>query len=163
MIDVSEVSGRSALWSDVEVLCATKLATTRYPDWRRESGVPLRITVGAPKGWKGPKLVDARLLAPYGLLGSDLPIDVRRELYEQRLDRRGVEVVALLARIAREHPGERLCLLCYEDLHAGRECHRRWLAAWIEDRFGVDVPELIVRTSSPQQVSNVNQQPQLPF
>ena len=102
---------------------------------------------------RDPRLVDGRLLAPWGLVnGGKAPfsLDERRERYERRLDERSDEVVALLARLAVEHPGEQLCLLCFEDVHAGQECHRRWLAEWIEDRFGIDVPELIDDTQSPR-------------
>jgi hypothetical protein len=133
-------------WSAEDTLCATKLRTARYQDWRPQHGVPVRISVGAPKFWRGRKLVDGRVAAPWGLIESAgkaaLSIDERRERYEQRLDEKGDEVVALLARIAVEHPGEQLCLCCFEDVHAGQECHRRWLAEWLEDRFGIDVPEL---------------------
>jgi hypothetical protein len=91
---------------------------------------------------RDPRLVDARLLAPWGVFGRDLPSDVARERYERRLDEKGDEVVALLARLAVEHPGEQLVLCCFEDVHAGQECHRRWLAEWLEDRYDIEVPEL---------------------
>jgi hypothetical protein len=137
--------------ADLALVCSTTLVTSRYQTWRPDDGVPIRTTVGAPKFWRGPDLVDGRITAPYGLLSEELPTDEARRRYRQRLDDRADCVVATLASIATRHPDQTLCLLCYEDVHAGEECHRRWLAEWLDDRYGIEVPE----------VSFVDQQPTL--
>ena len=133
--------------TDLAVLHSTTLVTSRYKTWRPEHGVAVQITVGAPKFGRWPDLVDGRIIAPYGLM--DLPTDEARRLYRQRLDDRADRVVATLASIATEHPGQRLVLLCFEDVHAGEECHRRWLADWLADRFRIEVPEATVVDQQP--------------
>ena len=116
------------------------LVTGRYQRFDRRSGVPVRTTVGAPR-WKIDGLEFASTLAPYGIFGK-LPEAEMPVAYEARLEDHTGEVVRQLARLVDAHPGERLCLLCFDDVHAGEECHRRWFASWFERRFGIDVPEL---------------------
>jgi hypothetical protein len=127
---------------DLMLIRASGIVTGRYAVWKPSHGVPIRTTVGSPRFWRGPPLVDGRRLAPWGLLDPELPTDVCRQRYEQRLDELGDEVIELLERIAEDHDGERLVLLCFENVHRGEFCHRRWLAEWIEDRYGIVVPEL---------------------
>jgi hypothetical protein len=68
---------------------------------------------------------------------------VARRRYQDRLEEKTDQFVAALADVARQHPAERLCVLCFEDVLAGQDCHRRWFAEWFERRFGVVVPELV--------------------
>jgi hypothetical protein len=120
-----------------------RIVTGRYQTWRPEDGTPVRITVGSPRFWHNrAPLADGRRLAPWGLMDPNMPEDECRQRYEARLDALGDEVVTLLARLVTEYPGERLVLCCFEDVHGGDDCHRRWLAAWLEARYGLDVPEL---------------------
>ena len=135
--------------SHLAVVRSTAIATGRYQTWRPEHGVPIRTTVGAPKFWRGPDLVDGRIMAPYGLLSDDLSTDEARRRYRRRLDDRADPVMATLVAIATEHPGQRLVLLCFENVHAGEECHRRWLADWLADRYGIEVPEGVVADQQP--------------
>jgi hypothetical protein len=60
----------------------------------------------------------------------------------RRLDTHAETIVEHLAAIGRRHPGEQLVVLCFENVDAGADCHRRWLAEWLEERYGVVVPEL---------------------
>jgi Protein of unknown function, DUF488 len=90
-----------------------------------------------------------RELAPYGIFGRGLAIDEARARYVDRLDRHAEEVVAELSAIARRHPGRVLCLLCFDDVHAGEVCHRRWFADWYEARYGIVVPEVVVPGAEP--------------
>jgi hypothetical protein len=129
------------LVDELELIAAAPLVTGRYQSWRPSDGVPVRTTVGQPRFWRGPALVDGRVLAPFGLLDPHLLVDESQRLYRQRLDIRADRIVATLARIATQHPGEPLVLLCFERV-PGEECHRRWFAEWFEDRFGVVVPEV---------------------
>ena len=135
--------------SDLAVVRSATLATGRYQTWRPEDGVPIRTTVGAPKFWRGPDLVDGRVMAPYGLLSDDLTTDEARRRYRQRLDEQADGVAAALATIATEHPGQPLVLLCYENVQAGEQCHRRWLAGWLADRYGIEVPEATIVAQQP--------------
>jgi hypothetical protein len=54
-------------------------------------------------------------------------------LYADDIDRK-------LAAIPPEHGA--ICLLCWERRITGPECHRRLIAAWLEERYGAEVPEL---------------------
>jgi hypothetical protein len=131
------------LAGDLDVIAQAGVVTSRYQNWRAGCGVPVRITVGEPKFWRGPPLVDGTMLAPWGLLDRSIPTDECRQRYVARLDdARGDRMIALLARLARQNSGQRLVLLCFEDVHAGEECHRRWFAEWFERRHGIVVPEL---------------------
>jgi hypothetical protein len=138
----------------------TPIVTGRYQTWKPEHGVPVRITVGEPKFWRGPALVDGRILAPFGLLDPSIPTDECPRLYLERLDDRADRIVAGLARIATEHPGQPLCLLCFEDVTKD-ECHRRLFAAWWEQRFGVVLPEVVAQ---PRRIAQepLSDQPRLP-
>jgi hypothetical protein len=127
---------------DVAALRACGIVTTRYVSWRTADGVPVRATVGEPKFWRGPSLVFVRELAPWGLLDRQLPTDECRRRYVDRLDAQAERIVSALADVARSHAGRQLCVLCFEDVHVGEVCHRRWFAQWFEDRYGIEVPEL---------------------
>ena len=121
---------------------AGSIVTGRYADWQRSHGVPLQATVGTPKFWRGPELVDFRIAAPWGLLDPSISDDEAERRYLARLDRRSDAVVDRLHAIADEHQGEQLVVMCFENVHAGQVCHRRWLADWLEDRHGLVVPEV---------------------
>ena len=87
----------------LELLRSTRIVTGRFATWEAAHGVPVRITVGEPKFWRGPPLVDGRILAPFGLLDPSIPTDECRRLYHERLDDRADWIVAVVARIATEH------------------------------------------------------------
>jgi hypothetical protein len=121
---------------------ADGLVTSRYQTWRPSDGVPIRSTVGAPKFWRGPELIHLREITPYGVFGKGLDPDEASHLYRARLDRHADKIITDLAAIARQHPGQALVVLCYENVHAGQSCHRRWFAEWCHQRHGLVVPEL---------------------
>jgi hypothetical protein len=61
--------------------------------------------------------------------------------YLRQLERIGIEqVMGRLAEIAATTDTEGCVLLCFEP--AGEFCHRRLLAAWLEEQIGRSVPEL---------------------
>jgi hypothetical protein len=91
------------------------------------------------------------IVDPVWNFGRDLDADEARELYRQRLDRHAESVISNLARLARQHPDQALCVLCFEDVLAGQPCHRRWFAEWFEERYRITVAELSA------------DQPRLPF
>lgn len=78
-------------------------------------------------------------MAPTGLL--DLDDATARRLYTERLDERADTILTALADVAREHPGQPLAILCFENVAVGEECHRRWFADWLSDRHGLTADE----------------------
>jgi hypothetical protein len=128
--------------ADVCAVRSAGLFTGRYATWKPGHGVPIRTTVGAPRFWRHGPLDFVKELAPFGIFGKGLPTDVARRRYLDRMEAKVDQSVAALADLTRQHPGERLCVLCFEDVHAGQECHRRWFAEWFEHRFGLEVPEV---------------------
>jgi uncharacterized protein (DUF488 family) len=120
------------------------IVTSRYQAWLPEHGIPVRTTVGNPRFWRGPKLVYLSEIAPYGVFKNpDLVTrEEKIEAYEARLNRNAGRIIERLDRLVTEHPGQRIVLLCYENVLAGEECHRRWFASWFKELTHVDVPEL---------------------
>ena len=144
---------------DLQLLVAAPLVTSRYQAWRPADGLPIRTTVGYPRFWRGPALVQLRELTPYGIFGTGLSNHEARLAYRQRVEVHAQTIVARLAELARQHPGEALVVLCFENVHAGEVCHRRWFAEWFEERFGIQVPELPAGRGDSEGV----EQPQLPL
>jgi uncharacterized protein (DUF488 family) len=82
------------------------------------------------------------MCAPWGLLQLDLDEEEFRDRYVARLEKHGADKIhAAVDRLAREHDREGVVLLCWEDL-AKTWCHRRILAAYLEDAGAAAVPEL---------------------
>jgi hypothetical protein len=128
---------------DDDLITSAGVVTGRYATWNSDHGVPIRTTVGTPRFWRHGPLVFIKELAPFGIFGQGLPVDVARTRYRDRLEAKADQFVAALADVARQHRGERLCVLCFEDVHAGQDCHRRWFAEWFQQRFGMEVPEVM--------------------
>ncbi|MGY3199733.1 hypothetical protein [Streptomyces sp. TE5632] len=126
-----------------------ELATTRYQNWRPDSGyLPVGITVGKPRFVRFSYL-SIKALAPYELMQGPLKgvnnIPLERRVYRERLRMYEHEILTALQDIARAHPGTPACLMCFEDVN-GKDgpdgCHRRWYAQWADERYGWDIPEL---------------------
>ena len=146
------------LVADLVLLSKTPIVTARYTGFRREHGVPVRTTVGAPKYWRSNRqgdLVHFKEMAPYKILGNAaLKTDEdQRRAYWMRCEELAVPIVQTMAEIARTHPDQTLCLLCFEDVHKGQQCHRRWFARWFEMRFGLLIPEWTPEAPEAQQLS----------
>lgn len=107
-------------------------------------GVPVRTSVGYPRfTWNGPKLEYARICAPHGIFGTTTDRQAYLAAYRDHLNAHAGEVSSQLARIAQAHSDTRLVLLCFERLdQPGKWCHRTTLASWLEERTGLEVPEL---------------------
>jgi hypothetical protein len=103
--------------------------------------VPLQTSRGAPR-WKLPyRYRRAMWLAPddetWMLRGEQ---EGFKPSYLCQLEEIGAEeIVARLAEISNGLP---VVMLCWEDVHAGQVCHRRYVAEFIEDETGIVVPEL---------------------
>lgn len=120
------------------------LFTNRFQAHQPRQGVPVRITLGAP-----------RFKLPYSLTHSVRELAPRREYitkplpeftaaYRGDLDRFGAARVAdRLRQIAEVEGDHRLVLLCFEDLSdAAQWCHRRIFATWWREATGDAVREL---------------------
>ncbi len=125
------------------------LATARYSTFIDAMGVPVQTSIGRPKFPLRYDLTEqAKRLMPWGLLSADLSEADFTAHYRARLDKVGVDALRrLFYVISGRHGGARLILLCFEDVNAGKFCHRRVFAAWWEERTGHHVPELSVMTS----------------
>lgn len=120
------------------------LFTSRYQEYQPSQGVPVRITLGAPRFKLPYKLAHSvRELAPRRDYFSK-PLPEFTTAYRADLDRLGAARVAqLLEAIAEEEGDHRLVLLCFEDLTKPAEwCHRRVFASWWRDVTGDVVREL---------------------
>jgi hypothetical protein len=104
--------------------------------------VPIRSTVGYPQFWRHGPLWHVTGITPYGVFGKVLDDDTARAAYRNRLDDHAEVILASLAEVARRHPGQPVVVLCFEDVHTGQDCHRRWFAEWFEERYGIAVAEL---------------------
>jgi hypothetical protein len=120
------------------------LFTGRYQTWRPGTGVPIRTTIGSPKFWRHGPMERIAGITPYGVFRNpDLETtEEQQAAYMARLDDRADQILTDLDKLAARHPGKNLVILCFDDVWAGVECHRRWFANWWETRFGTEVPEL---------------------
>ena len=121
-----------------------ELFTHRYQGFEPSMGVPVRITLGAPR-WTLPYTLEhqVREAAPSReYFGTARP--VYEKAYLAQLDWRGVNFFASrFQEIAVAAQDLRLVLLCFEDLaQPGQWCHRRMFAAWWQAETGAKVREL---------------------
>lgn len=117
-----------------------ELATYKYPGFSTWMGVPVAISIGVPRWMPGIDKIKA--LAPYGV--KDIPDDDDfRVAYAERLDAHEDEIKAELVRLSKKWPGQRLVLLCWEDLTKPdvEMCHRTEAAKWLRAR-GLAVEEI---------------------
>ncbi|NDK24668.1 DUF488 domain-containing protein [Streptomyces sp. TR1341] len=148
MIDLSrlDLNAPEAPAERIEVPQPLQLATTRYQNWRESSGyLPVGVTVGRPRFVRY-DFVAVPVLAPHELMKGRFKgidnIEIERKIYRERLRVREPEILAALEELARKYPDVPAALMCFEDVNAGLDCHRRWAAEWFGQRFGWDVPEL---------------------
>ncbi|WP_180685853.1 DUF488 family protein [Streptomyces gossypiisoli] len=120
------------------------LFTNRYQAYQPPQGVPVRITLGAPR-FKLPYSLNhaVRELAPSRDYLS-WPEPEFTKAYRADLDRLGpVRIAERLREIAQAENDHRLVLLCFEDLSKpALWCHRRTFASWWKDTTGDEVREL---------------------
>jgi hypothetical protein len=120
-----------------------KLFTSRYQHRGladRDDLVKVRTTRGAPR-WRLAFALDrcAELTPSREVFGAEN----WKERYVSQLDGIGVERTRRrLEDISARHGGRDLVLLCFEDVLAGEDCHRRSFAQWWFDKTGEEVPEL---------------------
>ncbi|MFD0208911.1 hypothetical protein ACFVH9_07220 [Streptomyces hirsutus] len=148
MLDVRKLNleGPEQPVERIEVTQPLTLATTRYQSWRPELGyLPVGVTVGRPRFFRHP-YESIPALAPVELMKGALRgidnIAVERIVYFERLRVYEPEILAALQELARRYPGNPACLMCFEDVNGGHDCHRRWYAEWAGKRYGWEIPEL---------------------
>ncbi|MFI9418065.1 hypothetical protein [Streptomyces werraensis] len=148
MIDLSklDLNGPEQPVEPKRVVQPLQLATTRYQNWRPELGyLPVGVTVGRPRFVRY-SFESIPVLAPHELMRGPLKgidnVAVERIVYFERLRQYEHEILAALQELARRYPGTPACLMCFEDVNGGHDCHRRWYAEWAGKRYGWDVPEL---------------------
>ena len=133
-----EAHGRPPLEAEL------RIATSRYhaTDLVLASGLlPIGITVGAARGLRYEIAGNVGMLAPYGL--RDLDGEAFELAYKDRLDHFGAPAIAaVLAAFVAAYQAPGVVLLCYENVLAGEDCHRRTFAEWWEEQTGKPVPEL---------------------
>jgi hypothetical protein len=110
--------------------------------WRTalpDDATPVAISRGTPRRLSGYRRLSA--LAPGPWFRSVEPATYLR-LYRQILDRLDpAEIYERLIAFG-DHP-VLLCWECAADCHAGIVfCHRHLVAEWLEDRLGIEVPEV---------------------
>lgn len=124
-----------------------QLKTGSYASWRPSEGVAVRVTVGRPKPqYFAPPYEELLTIAPWELFQGgrylNLPEPEELRLYRHRLHTRRARLLKELAELADRIDGQAAVLLCYEDVHAGEICHRRWFADWAEEVWGWQIPEI---------------------
>lgn len=118
------------------------LFTNRYRDFEPSEGVPVRITLGAPR-YSLPYRLEYKcfLLTPgrWFLEGTDEEFTQR---YMSMLDGHGVKRIRqALQRVCDTAGCERLVLLCFDDIRK-ELCHRSLFAQWWHRETGENVREL---------------------
>jgi hypothetical protein len=125
-----------------------QLVTSSYAAYRRPMGALVRITLGVPRGVKLP---DPRFgefthwpsipeLAPKRDYWSAPDAEFARRYLDQ-LDQ-AADVIDVKLRTI--HPAaDTLVLCCFERrVASSADCHRRLAAAWLEERFSMQIPEM---------------------
>lgn len=115
------------------------LITAAFKDYKPTMGTAIRTTVGANRWFRHPH-VHARLCTPYGVFGKYEDEAEYRAAYLAKLDEAGDAVIQEI-RTLTVPSGGRGALLCFCKVAQGEWCHRRMLATWLQDRYGLFVPE----------------------
>ncbi len=126
------------------------VATCSWTGFRREMGIPVRISIGAPRWIKlpDPRYTDYQYWPRIIGLTPDKsyfnePDDAKwSAAFFAQLNQNAARIAAELGWI-NENCGGRAVLLCFEkQLLTPNTCHRTMAARWMRERFGWDVPEL---------------------
>jgi hypothetical protein len=114
------------------------LATSSYRLWRPDLGVPVRTSVGPPRWFPDPLIEWPTVYPSWALVRGKLDQPTYRRKYRHQLHRLTPKVLAELHDLQEGYCAP-LVLLC----HCTRGfCHRRFLAEWISQHTGEDIPEL---------------------
>ena len=147
---------------DVQLMTSNYWMTGRDSALKPRLGAISRGIPKKPEPWAGKVYQD---LAPSWQLlkdtevvakehGEDESIRFYTERFNDQLRRLNPDRVL-------KDVGRTAILLCYENVHKGEFCHRRLVAAWLEQRLGIQVPELPYPTVSVAPVEAPRPAPQL--
>jgi hypothetical protein len=125
---------------------APRLWTARYanPTLAEHVGAKVQASLGAPKFRLPYELHQLLELAPAGWM-LNMPEAAYAIAYARLLETRGGATMmrSRFAEVARTAGVDQLVLCCFEDVRKpGVWCHRRILAAWLEQQTGEPVNEL---------------------
>lgn len=128
------------VWTSRYAEVASHLKETREP-YTELPYTPVRIAVGAPRFLPGARMWPMlRELMPFGILS--LKGKEFEEKYIARLERHGAEEIRLDLKDLYERTRRKpLVLLCYENVKAGEDCHRRMFAEWYLEKTGIIINE----------------------
>src|SRR5262249_26500231 len=120
-----------------------QLATCSYSAYRPGMGAPVRITLGVPRQlppgrWRWPYLAEA---APRGWYFRAAP-EQFDACYASQLNRFAADIETKPAWLAERYPGQPLVACCFERRVSEGDCHRLAFGRWLQDRLGIEVPEL---------------------
>jgi hypothetical protein len=120
------------------------LVTTSYKNYKPEMGIAIQTSIGTPKFWRWGSLTQAKVFYPYATFKkhTDKTWTQKANIYCDSLDAYASQIEKMLDSFTAIAGDKPLVLMCYEDVHAGEVCHRRWLAEWFRTRYNVDVPEI---------------------
>ena len=122
------------------------LSTASYRLWTPDAGIPVRTSAGAPRIPPAPLVEWETVYPPWALVRGRLDHDTYRRRYRHMLHQLTPKVLAELQDL-RDGYDASLCLLCHCDLlRDGAWCHRRFLAGWITQHTGEDIPEVASRS-----------------
>jgi hypothetical protein len=129
----------------------TDIATANYAALGRvlrDGRLPVRISRTAPRHLCTPLVPIEAAYPPAWLLFSDAGKALTNaeciEAYRAHLDRHHAAVRGRVLELAERGP---LALLCWCDVDTALAgaCHRRWLADWLADQGGPEIPEHGIR------------------
>jgi hypothetical protein len=128
------------------------VSTSRYQYGRHigeAGGVIVRTTVGNPRFPLNCQSIQGREISPDPWMLKAPPSEGNfGDWYRAKLDAMGASAIQALfdkwivqaASIG--GPGTPIVLCCFEDVHAGKECHRRIFTQWWKEQSGEELPEL---------------------
>jgi hypothetical protein len=125
-----------------------ELYTSRYqnPAIPTCGYAPVGVTLGFPRFIRYKLVANRRELAPDRSIFGIEDQEIFTQLMRERLDRLGDRAMDILESVYAKAGRERyrgLVLLCYEDLRKpDMWCHRQIVAQWLQERYGIVVPEL---------------------
>ena len=117
-----------------------QLSTCSFARYNTKLGVPVSTAVKPPRTW--PWSETCKTVTPFGIFGKYTQLGPYRIAYEDRLNAKQLLLEQELGELQAKYPNQMLVLLCFCDVTKAQNwCHRRMAAEWIEQKYGISVPE----------------------